>query len=136
MAHTQTSEAVHAEGHASGRQRPVYDDINVSVLVLVGIISTIVTFLIIAFVQGLAYHMENSYLRATASDNYSLVTSADVIKKQKNLLDGSEGGAAVPINQAMDLVVREYSKNQAGAESPGNAAAGAQGQPAAEGAGH
>lgn len=112
MTSSHSPDASAAAASAATPDRPRYDDINVSVLVLVGIISAIVTFLIIVTVQGLAYRMESSFQKSAAS-LYELNTGNSVkkmIEEQKALLFGGsgEGAARVPIDQAMDRVVEKY----------------------------
>ncbi len=113
MAHTHS----HADtGHGTaqdGRAKPSYDDINVPILVMVGLVSAIVTFLIIAAVQGLAYRMEDSFQRASNIDVRGAEEVRKMIAGQKDLLAGGERGAKVPIDQAMDRMVERYSVGRA-----------------------
>lgn len=106
------ADAGHGTSH-SERARPVYDDINIPILVMVGLVSAIVTFLIIAAVQGLAYRMEDSFQRASNIDVRGAKARSDMIDGQKSLLVGGELGAKVPIDQAMDRVVERYSAGRA-----------------------
>lgn len=113
MPHNPATESAHGSESAV-RVRPSYEDINVTVLVMVGLVSTIVTFLIIVTVQGLAYRMESSFLR-DAGSVYTMETAEQIrqeaMKAQKELLlGGSAAGAAkVPIDEAMKRVVERYS---------------------------
>jgi hypothetical protein len=113
MAHSPS----HADsGHGTaqgGRAKPSYDDINVPILVMVGLVSTIVTFLIIATVQGLAYRMGDSFQKASNIDVRGAKAVRDLIDSQKALLAGGELGAKVPIDQAMDRVVERFSAGRA-----------------------
>jgi hypothetical protein len=108
MAHSHShAEAGHGSGHG-GRTRPAYDDINISVLVMVGLVSAIVTFLIIAAVQGLAYRMEDTFQKASNRDVRAAKEIRAAIAGQRALLDGGDLGAKVPINEAMDRVVERF----------------------------
>ena len=122
MAHTHTTD-IAADHGSDQRAKPEYDDINVTVVVMVGIISTIVTFLIVAAVQGMAYRMENTFLRA-ANTEFRTDVAAETVAAQKALLDGGEGGAKLPINQAMDLVVSKFGNGDAKTSATGVAAEG------------
>jgi len=110
MAHSHTTDIASAAHGSSGRAKPQYDDINVTVVIMVGIISAIVTFLTVISVQGMAYRLESTYLRA-ANNEFRRDVAAETIAAQKATLEGGEGGAVVPISQAMDLVVAKYSKS-------------------------
>lgn len=87
--------------------RPSYDDVNTPVIILIGAISAIVTLLSVMFVQGLCYHLQNSY----ASHRTSQVEhrpSREIVEAQKKVLDGGEGVTA--ISEAMTKVVSTYGK--------------------------
>lgn len=83
-------------------EAPSYDDVNTPVIMLVGAISAIVTLLIIYFVQGLAYHWQNSYLSPMDTQPTS-VTAVETINDQKLALEK----ASTPIETAMAEVVAE-----------------------------
>ena len=87
--------------------RPSYDDVNTPVIILIGAISAIVTLLSVMFVQGLCYHLQNSYESQRASQVDHL-PSRLVVEAQKKVLDGGEGVTA--ISEAMTKVVSSYGK--------------------------
>ncbi len=86
-------------------ETPSYDDINTPVIVLVGAISALVTLLTIMFVQGLCYHLQNSYLQSKSTDAVSMPANKQ-IAEQKQILSGGDG--IVPIDKAMRSVVAKY----------------------------
>lgn len=93
-----------------GREKPSYDDINTTAVVVVGLISALFTFLIIAFVQGLYFQWNNSYVRERSTE-YVNKPVKKLIDNQKNMLNGTEEGT-IPIEEAMELVLDEFgSKN-------------------------
>ena len=83
-------------------EAPSYDDVNTAVIMLVGAISAIVTLLIIYFVQGLAYHWQNTHLRPMNTMPTSL-TAVETIDQQKLAIEK----ASTPIDKAMASVVEE-----------------------------
>jgi len=87
--------------------RPSYDDVNTPVIIIIGAISAIVTLLVVMFVQGLCYHLQNSYEahRAAAVDH---LPSREVVQAQKQVLEGGEGITA--ISEAMTKVATTYGK--------------------------
>lgn len=93
------------EHHAP--QKPRYDDVNVPVIILVGFISAIVTFLTIAFVQGMCYHWQNSKIKARSTETVN-VPAREEIASQKAILDGGDG--TISIEDAMKQVIDEYGK--------------------------
>ena len=88
------------------RAKPSYDDINVSILVLIGVISTIVTVLIVAAVQGMAYRMDNAYLRTT-NQVFSVDPARQKIDERLMSLEKGEG-AKMPLPAAASRVLRKY----------------------------
>ena len=80
--------AAEAADHAApGRVRPSYDDINVPVILLIGVISAIITLLTIWLVEGLYYRWNNQLVRERT---YGIVNSrqVDEINSQKEQLNG------------------------------------------------
>ena len=59
------------------RTKPRYDDVNVPVVFLIGIISAIVTFLTIMFVQGLYYHWQATF------------TNGSTVRRNKKFMIGA-----------------------------------------------
>jgi len=87
--------------------RPSYDDVNTPVIILIGAISAIVTLLSVMFVQGLCYHLQNSYTSYQAQQ-VEHRPSREIVEAQKAVLDGGEGVTA--ISEAMTKVVSTYGK--------------------------
>ena len=104
--------AVDTQGQADEHhEKPHYDDVNVPSVVTLGVISAVVTYIIIVFVQGLYYQWEASQI---AEKEYGIpVVAAKAIALQKESLTGyleSKEGAykkSIPIEQAMLVVVDE-----------------------------
>lgn len=88
-------------------KRPSYDDVNTPVIVLIGAISAIVTLLSVMFVQGLCYHLQNSFERQRA-EQVEFRPSKEVVQAQKKTLEGGDGITA--ISDAMTKVVSTYGK--------------------------
>ncbi len=106
-----------ADEHAH-ETHPRYDDVNVSVVVMVGVISVIVTMMTIWFVQGLTYQWENSYIRERSWE-YANTPAKQVIEDQKKLLAGDPEAGIIPIDEAIRKVVATYGReanNGAGSE--------------------
>lgn len=102
-----TTAATETPQHSeSSLDRPSYDDINVPVILMVGIISTIVTICTIFFVQGLTYQWKNSYVRDRSLDvvNKSV---ADAVESQKAVLLGEADGVT-SIEESMKQVISRY----------------------------
>lgn len=118
--HAHSATAGHDLSHG-GRPRPVYDDVNVPVLIMIGIVSAIVTFLIVAGVQGLAYRMESRFEQFN-NRNYTAGAKAirDIIESQRSLLQGGESGAKIPIGTAMEQTVARYSATQPARQHAGD----------------
>ena len=68
-----------------------YDDINVPVVLMVGVISVIVTIATIFFVQGLCYQWHNGFIRERSYDYVNEPVRA-MVEDQKNLLNGNVEG--------------------------------------------
>ncbi len=95
--------------HQTVTEKPSYDDVNTSAIFLVGIISSIVTILIISVVQGLCYHWQSS-VTAEQNKKYSSILVKPIIDGQKKVLEGGDG--VLPITEAMNRVVAKYGKGQ------------------------
>jgi hypothetical protein len=86
---------------------PQYDDINIPLVVMVGLVSAIVTIVTIFFVQGLCYQWQNSFIRERSFDtvNQSVVA---IIEGQKKLLNGDPEKEIKPLQQSIDEVLESY----------------------------
>lgn len=101
-----TSHDSHDSHGSHGREKPSYDDINTTAIVITGLISALFTFLAIAFVQGLYYQMNNGWVRARSTD-YVNAPVKRIIDEQKKMLDGEAEGT-VSIDEAMDKMMAKY----------------------------
>lgn len=83
--------------HAASEQsdRPQYDDVNTGIILMVGLISAIVTFLIIGFVQGLAYRWE-AYFEQQRTQVVNEKVKAEV-EAQRNILSSTTGADGQPV---------------------------------------
>ena len=104
-----TATAEHREPHnaPAAPEKPSYDDINTPVIILVGIVSALVTFLTIALVQGMCYQWQNSKILERSTDVVDMPAKI-YIDEQKKILAGGEG--VVSIDDAMKTVIKEYGK--------------------------
>ncbi len=91
--------------NAAGRTRPHYDDVNVPVVVLIGIISAVLTFLTIAFVQGLW-----SYWNAAFVDNSPNPAIMEIIDSQKALLTANPETGRLSIDETMKTIATELAQ--------------------------
>ena len=87
--------------------KPSYDDINTPVIVLVGVISALVTYITIALVQGMCYHWQNSKIQSRSTEVVEM-PAVLYINEQKKALAGGDG--VVSIDDAMKKVIDEYGK--------------------------
>lgn len=122
MSATQTTTDAHATGDASAAStKPSYDDINVGVVLLIGVISAVLTLFVIWFVEGLYYRWESSLVRER---NYDVTNprQVDTLNAQKALVtqgDAEQGIASLA--SVADAVVEQY--KHAESSSEGGAAA-------------
>ena len=104
------ADAASHDGHDShgthGREKPSYEDINITAVVITGLISALFTFLAIAFVQGLYYQMNNGWVRVRSTDIVNAPVKK-IIDKQKKALDGEEEGT-ISIDEAMEKMMAKY----------------------------
>ena len=98
-----TTNLTETEGITAG---PSYDDINTPVIIMVGFISAVVTVLIIALVQGMAYNWEASYLKKKDTNNIPAVKQ---IADQKKVLEG-DGKKILSIAEAKNKVIQQFGK--------------------------
>ena len=98
----------HGTDHAAGGERPRYDDINTPVIFLVGFISTIATFLTIAFVQGLYYQWHDYQVRIVETENTPVLK---IVEDQKQNLTGQVADT-VSIDESMKQVIAQYGTSE------------------------
>ena len=107
-----------SNAHAE-RSRPSYDDVNVPVVFLVGVISMILTFVTIWFVEGIYYKWRNALVQERSYDIVNTIQT-ETIAGQKAILDGDEDRGITSFDSVIDSVVGKY-KNAAssmGADEP------------------
>ncbi|MEZ6096073.1 MAG: hypothetical protein R3C03_17925 [Pirellulaceae bacterium] len=89
---------------AAVHDRPSYDDVNTSAIVMMGIISAIITVVIVAFVQGLSYHWQRLSAESMAEKyNTNWAVTEQIAEQRENL-----NNAKTPIAEAMKNVVSEF----------------------------
>ena len=96
------SNPAETEGTAAG---PSYDDINTPVIIMVGFISAVVTVLIIALVQGMAYNWQASYLKKLETTE---IPAAKQVADQKKVLEGND--KILSITEAKKKVIEQFGK--------------------------
>jgi hypothetical protein len=101
--------ATSAEHNHSVSTKPSYDDVNTTAVYMVGIISAILTIVIISVVQGFTYQMMDG-VASKKADKYHELWVAPVIKEQKEHLEGGDG--ITPISATMQLVEQKYGKGK------------------------
>ncbi len=97
----------HAGGHGHASERPSYDDINVPVVLLVGVISAILTFITIWFVEGIYYHWNRGLVRQRILE----VTNSrqdEMLQQQRAVLDGDEERGITSVDSAIPAVVARF----------------------------
>ncbi len=93
----------HDSAHSTSRPR--YDDVNVPVLVLIGIISAVLTFVTIAFVQGLYVHWTAAF--EDLSPNPAIVQTLDA---QKSMLTANPETGRLAIDDAMSSIAERFAQ--------------------------
>ncbi len=105
----------HTAAHTAtdaGNAKPSYDDINTSLVVMVGIISGIVTYLSVVVVQALTYQMDMNMIRER-SHGMQFVKSVEAINAQQAKLIADPASNRLSIEQAMAETVSQFAaKNQ------------------------
>ena len=90
-----------------GRPRPSYDDVNVPVVFLVGVISMILTFVTIWFVEGIYYQWKNGLVEQRSYE-VSNTLQQETINRQKNVLQGDAEQGITSLDSVIDGVVERY----------------------------
>ena len=109
LAETKSETGVEADA-GEHHDKPHYDDVNVPSVVTLGVISGLVTYIIIVFVQGLYYQWDASQIEI--KEYGKPIAAAKAIELQKKSLTGylqaKEGNQkSIPIDRAMLVVVDE-----------------------------
>lgn len=123
MTSTMTTDQEHenrSDSHAEddshgGHQRPSYDDVNVPVVVLVGVISMILTFVTIWFVEGVFYQWKNGLVLERSYDVDNTIQT-ETIAGQTAKLDGVEEENITSLESVIDDVVKQYQNDHASDE--------------------
>ncbi|QGJ72047.1 Hypothetical protein PBC10988_37620 [Planctomycetales bacterium 10988] len=88
-----------------------YDDLNIPLITTIGLLSTILTFVIIVLVQVAYYNfeaIESERKKTGVPFSQDLIAAQQSKINQYGWLDKKAGKASIPIDRAMDLVVKEY----------------------------
>ena len=119
---TETSQSEHSDTHAASHshERPSYDDINVPVVLLIGVISAIGTFLTIWFVEGIYYHWKNGLVREISYDVTNL-RQVELLDGQKAVLEGDEEMGIASLESVISDVVARYNTSASENNQPVNA---------------
>lgn len=89
------------------QEGPRYDDINVPVVVMWGVISALITLITILFVSGVYNVCSQAWIDAREGQ-YVNLPAREQVEEQKSVLSGGEG--VVPIAEAKKLVLEKYKK--------------------------
>ena len=87
--------------------KPSYDDINTSLIAMVGIISGIVTYISVVVVQGLTYQMDMNMIRQR-SHGTQFVESIEAIDAQREMLLANPTTNRPSIDEAMAETVAKF----------------------------
>lgn len=109
-----------SDAHDNAPQRPSYDDVNVPVVFLVGVISMILTFVTIWFVEGVFYQWKNTVVNEVSYEKINTIQT-QAIDDQKAKLAGDAEKGITSFDSVIDGVVGKY-KNSNGSESHDEAA--------------
>jgi len=112
--HENRSDSTTATDSHAGSQRPSYDDINVPVVILVGIISMVLTFATIWFVEGIYYQWQNGVVLERSYDVTNTIQS-ETIAAQEKMLEGDEERGILSVDSVINDVVEKF-KNEHGAD--------------------
>ncbi len=92
--------------------KPHYADINAPVVILLTVVTAILTYSSIAFVQGYYFQWDKSRVERQSADSVSTST-AYLMEERQMLSDGSEERKIKPIGQSMSKIVAEWSAKPA-----------------------
>lgn len=120
------SDTAHSGHHESAR--PSYDDINIGVVILIGVISTAVTLATIWFVEGIYHHWHNGLVRERNFDVTNPI-QAEIINKQKMVLDGDAERGIASLESVIPAVIDKFGNKTSADHASGEASV----DPAADG---
>ncbi len=94
-----------------------YDDLDMSMITVTGIVSSILTFIIIVAVQVMYHDYYQSEFQRKEVDTPIATSNAIIANQKENLgkyawLNEDKTKVALPIDQAMSMTVAEYSKKK------------------------
>ena len=98
--------------HGHGDAKPSYDDINVPVVLLVGLISMVLTFITIWFVEGVYYHWNRSQVQQQFYDVTNTRQNELLRKQQVVLNDGDEERGIVSVDNAIPNVLARFGSSE------------------------
>lgn len=108
MAHNDSSHGSADNAHHGGN-KPSYDDINTSLVVMVGIVSAIVTYLSVVVVQALTYQMNMNMIRDRSYD-MQYTKSVEAIDAQRAQLEANPAINRKSIEQSMAETVANFAQ--------------------------
>jgi hypothetical protein len=93
------------------------DGLNTPVIAAVGFVSAVLTFALIVAVQVLYYHVsaaetDRKVIAVRAEEADDMQAQQDAKLARYGWLDRAQGRVAVPVERAMELVVRELQEQQ------------------------
>jgi hypothetical protein len=94
-----------------------YNDLNTPMIALVGLLGALLTFAVIVALQVLYYSAasrqeERKVIQAPTTDSDSLMAEQEVKLTRYGWIDREKKQVAIPIDRAMELVVRELSATE------------------------
>ena len=104
---TETTAHPAATADASTHEKPRYDDINVTTVVIVGFVSAVITVLTILFVKGLLGIWLGRFERMRAEDTVNAIATQE-IQHQRAMLDGTHG--TMSVEEASKKVIETFGK--------------------------
>lgn len=92
-----------------------YDDLDMSMITVTGIVSSILTFIIIIAVQVMYHDYYQSEFQRKEVDTPIATSNAIIANQKENLekyawLNDDKSKVAIPIEKAMSLTIAQYSK--------------------------
>lgn len=87
--------------------QPHYEDINTPVILMLTVIAAVVTYALIAAIQGLYYQLKNAQIEAINARSVTMA-SEYMAKEKAELASGSDKKKIAPIAQSMETVVKQF----------------------------
>jgi hypothetical protein len=108
--------ATHGAGHG-GHERPSYDDVNVPVIFLVGLISMILTFVLIWFIEGVYYRWSGGLVTQRTYEVTNTVQKQEIENQEAVVENGDADRNISSLESVMDDVVQRF--DSSGQSPPG-----------------